>query len=93
MWKIYFTDVCEQSENFKEKYCCDKRHPYRCFNLEKCGRCKLGTFCTYMQLESKETRLEKKLDPLKFLVLQRFTSTALKIKFWRNFLISDFWKF
>ena len=62
--KIHFTDVCEQNENCKEKFC-DKRHPVRCFFFEKLRMCKFGTFCSYIHIVSAEEQLKLGVEKLK----------------------------
>ena len=66
--KIHFTDVCEENENCKEKFC-DKRHPVRCFFFEKFRMCKFGTFCSYIHIESAEEKFKSEVEKLKKEVL------------------------
>ena len=68
--QIYFTDICALNQECREKYCCDKRHPYICYYFEKFRRCKFGTYCEYMHMESTETKLQKEINILKREILQ-----------------------
>ena len=63
--KIHFIDTCTLNENCREKYCCDKRHPYRCCYFEWLGRCKFGTYCEYLHFKNKETKFKKGIQHLK----------------------------
>ena len=62
--KIHFTDICEKSQECKERYC-DKRHPSRCYFFETFERCKFGNFCSYFHKETREGKLEKEVQKLK----------------------------
>ena len=62
--KIHFTDVCEENENCKEKFC-DKRQPVRCSFFEKFQMCKFGTFCSYSHIVNAEEKLKSEVEKLK----------------------------
>ena len=62
--KIHFSDICEDNDRCTEKYC-DKRHPIRCFFFDTYGRCKFGTFCSYLYEENIEIQLRKEIAKLR----------------------------